>query len=326
MPEIHEPNPADIELPRRLLRDHANYLLAPTPESFTAHFGNAFPAPHLLESDLGYTALYTLTAPSGHPTRRVLLVHGLNTPALGLLPLATQLQALDASAHIALFDLWGHGLSSTPLVPHTPHIFHAQILQVLSYLGWASADLLGYSFGASMLVSFALYNPRATQSVALLAPAGILDTGRLFGEKLRALLADDAQGNEGEARDAVFEFLEGPGPLVVPEDWAGRMRRGEIVAEALRDWELREHPGYRHSVFSMFREGNAYGCEEYFRRFAALPVKKVVVLGETDGVCREDQLMELGFDNVEVVKGAGHGVVRKKPGEVARIVYEMWMK
>ncbi|KAI1275594.1 alpha/beta-hydrolase [Xylaria sp. FL0933] len=325
MPDLNDLNPAAIELPRRLIRDHANYLLAPSPDSFTAQFGNAFPAPHLLSSDLGQTAVYELPAPSGQPKRRVLLVHGLNTPALGLIPLAKALQTLDASAHIALFDLWGHGLSSTPLVPHTAAIFHAQIHQVLSYLGWTSAHLLGYSFGASMLVQFALYNPWAAQSVALLAPAGIIDTQRLFSEKLRDLLAEP-EGREAEARDAVFEFLEGPGPLVVPGDWAERVRRGEVVAEAFREWEVREHPGYRHSVFSMFREGNTYGCEEYFRRFAQLPLRKAVVLGETDEVCREDQLKELGFDNVEVVKGAGHGVVRKKPGEVARIVYEMWTR
>ncbi|KAJ3566320.1 hypothetical protein NPX13_g7176 [Xylaria arbuscula] len=74
----------------------------------------------------------------------------------------------------------------------------------------------------------------------------------------------------------------------------------------------------------MFREGNVYGCEEDFRGFAQAPVKKVVVLGETDEVCRKDKLTKLGFDHVEVVEQAGHGVVRTKPEEVARIVYNMW--
>ena len=312
---------ADIELPRRLLREPRNFLPAPSLESFTSHFGNAFPAPEFLESDLGTTAVYDLAAPSGQPKRRVLLIHGLNTPALGLQPLVKALQALDANAHVVLFDLWGHGLSSTPLVAHSAHIFHSQILQVLAWKQWGSAHLLGYSFGASMLAKFAVYNPRAVESAALLAPAGVIDP-ELFGEKLRDLLRDPS-GREAEARDAVFEFLEG-GPVVVPEDWQERVARGEIVAEAFRDWEVKEHPGYRHSVFSMFREGNVYGAEEDFRRFAQLPVKKVVVLGETDEVCRKDKLTELGFDNVEVVQQAGHGVVRKKPEEVARIVYKVW--
>ncbi|KAI1304021.1 alpha/beta-hydrolase [Xylaria venustula] len=319
---MSEPDQASIELPRRLIRTHGNnYLPAPSPESFTQRFGSAFPQPRFLESDLGRTAVYSLAAPSGHPVRRVLFVHGLNTPALGLLPLAKELQVRDPDAHVVLYDLWGHGLTSTPLVTHAPHIFHAQILQVLGSLGWESAELLGYSFGASMLVLFALYYPWAARSVALVAPAGVIDTVH-FGEKLKGLLRD-SEGREEEGRDEVFAFLEG-GPLVVPDGWQERVRRGEVVAEALRDWETKEHPGYRHSVFSMFREGNVYGCEDYFRRFAQLSVKKVAVLGERDNVCTKETLVGLGFDNVHVVERAGHAVPRKKPAEVARVVYELW--
>ncbi|KAI3335549.1 alpha/beta-hydrolase [Ustulina deusta] len=327
MSDTRESELADIELPRKLLRARENFIAGPGLASFTSRFGTAFPTPRFLESELGTTAVYSLAPPSGRPQRRVLLIHGLNTPALGLLPLAARLQALDGDAHVVLFDLWGHGLSGTPLVAHAAAIFHAQILQVLGFLRWPSAHLLGYSFGAAMLAKFALCNPWAVDSAALLAPAGVIDTA-LFGDRLRGLLlaAADRAGSEPEAREAVFAFLEG-GPLVVPPDWEERARRGEVVAEALRDWELSEHPGYRHSVFSMFREGNVYGCEDDFGRFARLQGKKVVVvLGELDEVCRREKLVDLGFEYVEVVEGAGHGVVRTQPGEVARIVYGMWTR
>ncbi|TGJ88189.1 hypothetical protein E0Z10_g594 [Xylaria hypoxylon] len=311
----------DFEIPRRLIREPKNVIAAPSLESFTSRFGDAFPKPRFLESDLGTTALYELPPPSGQIKRRVLMIHGLNTPALGLLLLAQQLQALDPDAHVVLYDHWGHGLSSTPLVTHTPHIFHSQILQVLGFMQWPSAHILGYSFGASMVTTFAFYNPWAVQSAALLAPAGILPKG-LLGERLRELL-DDPTGRESEARDCTFSFLEG-GPLIVPTDWQERVQRGEVVAAAFREWELEEHLGFRHSVFSMFREGNVYGCEDDFRKFAQLPLKKVVVLGQLDDVCSKDQLTGLGFNNVEVVEKAGHEVVRTEPGEVARIVHDMW--
>ncbi|KAI1424062.1 alpha/beta-hydrolase [Xylaria sp. FL1777] len=324
MSNTQESKTADIVLPRRLFWEQETFIAAPSLESFTARFGAAaYPQPQFLTSDLGTTAVYELAAPSGNAKRRVLLVHGLNTPALGLLPLARQLQALDADAHVVWFDLWGHGLSSTPLVAHAAHIVHAQILQVLASRQWGAAHLLGYSFGASMATRFALYHPWAVLSVALVAPAGILDTSH-FSETLRDLLRDST-GREQEAKEAVLDLLEG-GPLVVPTDWRERVARGEIVAEAFRDWELREHPGYPNSVLSMFREGNVYGCEAYFHRFAQLPVKKVVVLGELDGVCSKDKLEELGFDDVQVVQGADHGIVREKPGEVAGIVYGMWTR
>ncbi|KAI1129377.1 alpha/beta-hydrolase [Nemania abortiva] len=314
---------AGVTLPRRVTREHKNFITAPSYESFTSRFGDAFPKPQFLESDLGTTALYELPPPSGQPKRHVLMIHGANTPALGLLPLAKQLQALDPDAHVVFFDLWGHGLSSTPLVAHTPHIFHLQIFQVLGFMQWTSAHMLGYSFGGSMLTQFALYNLKVVLSAALLAPAGLLRK-HLFDERLQGLL-DDSTGREPEAIDAVLGFLEG-GPLVVPADWQERSKRGEVVAEAFREWELKEHVGYPHSVLSMFREDNVYGCEDYFRRFAQLPLSKVAVLGELDDVCKEDQLVDLGFDNVEVIQQAGHAVVRTEVGEVARIVYEMWTR
>ncbi|KAF2966430.1 hypothetical protein GQX73_g7153 [Xylaria multiplex] len=321
MSNTRKSNLAGFELPRWLIREPKNVIAAPSLELFTSRFGDAFPKPRFLESDLGTTALYELPPPSGQSKRRVLMVHGLNTPALGLLPLAKELQALDPDAHVVLFDLWGHALSSTPLITHTPQIFHSQILQVLGFMQWTSAHLLGYSFGASMITKFALYNPWAVQSVSLLAPAGIIPKD-LFGKRLQALL-DDPTGRESEARNSVFTFLEG-GPLVVPADWQERTKRGEIVAEAFREWELKEHRGYPHSVFSMFREGNVYGCEDDFRRFAQLPLKKVVVLGQLDEICSKGQLVDLGFNNVEVVDQTGHTVVRTAPAEVARIVYGMW--
>ncbi|KAI3321197.1 alpha/beta-hydrolase [Xylariaceae sp. AK1471] len=321
MSDIRQSPLAGFELPRRKVWERKKTIAAPSYESFTSQFGHAFPKPQFLESDLGTTAVYELPPPSGQSKRHVLIIHGVNTPALGMLPLAKQLQALDPDAHVVLFDLWGHGLSSTPLVAHAAHIFHSQIFQVLGFMRCTSAHIIGYSFGASMATKFAIHSPWACLSVSLLAPAGILNRD-VFDERMRGLL-DDSTGRESEAIDCVLEFLEG-GPLVVPPDWRERVQSGEIIAEAFREWELKEHPGYPHSVLSMFREDNVYGCEDYFRTFARLPLRKVVVLGELDTICSKSQLTNLGFDHVEVIEQTGHGVVRNAPGEVARIVNRLW--
>ncbi|KAI0439681.1 alpha/beta-hydrolase [Xylaria telfairii] len=289
--------------PRQIVLDYKNkdFIAAPSYESFTARFGDAFPKPRFLESDLGITAVYEIPPPSGQPKRRVLMIHGLNTPALGLLPLAKQLQVVDPDTHVAVFDLW--------------------IYQVLGFMQWTSAHFLGYSFGGSILTKFVLHNPWAVLSATLLAPAGIVNK-IYFGEHLVGLL-DNPTGKEAEAMDGVLGFLEG-GPLVVPADWQEKVKRGEIVAEAFREWELKEHRGYTHSVYSMFTEDNIYGCEDYFRKFAQLPLKKVTILGETDLVCEKGQLASLGFENVQVVPEQGHGLVRDATSEVAHIMYEMW--
>ncbi|KAI1384780.1 alpha/beta-hydrolase [Hypoxylon trugodes] len=311
----------NFELPRRKVWEEKHAIAAPSYASFTSRFGHAFPKPQFLESDLGTTAVYVLPPPSGQSKRHVVIVHGLNTPALGMLPLAKELQALDQDAHIVIFDLWGHGLSSTPFTAHTPHIFHFQIFQVLGFMQWTRAHIVGYSFGASIAVKFAIQNIWAALSVTLLAPAGLLRKEG-FSKTLQELL-DDSKGKEAEAIDSVLSFLEG-GPLVVPTDWQERVTSGQVVAEAFREWELQEHLGYPHSVLSMFREGNTYGCEDYFRQFAQLPLKKLAVVAELDSVCSKSQLIDLGFDNVEIVEKADHGLVRGASSEVARIVYRSW--
>ncbi|KFA74924.1 hypothetical protein S40288_06789 [Stachybotrys chartarum IBT 40288] len=318
MPDTQSPT-SSLELPRPTVLNQKSSIEAPSYEVFTSRFGHAFPKPQFLNSNLGTTALYDLPAPSGQARRHVLVIHGVNTPALGLWPLAKELQALDPDAHIVLFDLWGHGLSSTPLVAHAPHVFHFQILQVLAFMQWTHPHVIGYSFGASTAISFALDNPWVA-SVVTLAPAGIIDKAH-FSPHMEDLL--DSQGRDPEAIDCVMNWLEG-GPINVPDDWQQRVQSGHIVAEALREWELQEHPGYPHSVLSMFRYGGVYGREDTFREFAKLPFKKMTVLGELDIVCTESQLRDLGFSHVEVVKDQNHGLVRTAAGDVAKIVHRFW--
>ena len=231
----------DFELPRqRFYGNHAASIAAPSYESFTSRFGRAFPKPRFVESDFGTIAVYDLPPPSEHSKRPVLIIHGLNTPALGMWPLAKELQSLDPDAHVVLFDLWGHGLSSTPLVAHTQQIFFIQIYQVLSFMRWPSAHIVGYSFGALAAMRFAVQNRWTASPVALLGPAGLLRMED-FSPEMQELL-HDSKGRAAEARNSVLEWLEG-GPLVVPKDCQERVNNGEVVAEALREWELQEHSG-----------------------------------------------------------------------------------
>ena len=317
--------PPSFALPRPTQTPTGQTHVSPNPDSFLATFHTGLPHPHFLPSAHGRTAIYRLPAPANpttqQPTRPILLIHGLNTPALGLLPLARALQARHPSAPIALYDLWGHGLSSTPLVPHTPALFHAQLLHVLGFLRWPAAHLVGYSFGGATAASFAVYHPWNVLSVALLAPAGLMVWERDVPAEARALV--DVREREAEAKGAVLDWLEG-GPLVVPDGWEERVGKGEIVAEALRAWEVREHPGYEVSVLSVVRDGGIVGREERFMELAGLEVRKCVVLGEVDDVCDEKLIRGLGFDDVTVLKGAGHGFVRDRVEETAGIVSRFW--
>lgn len=323
MSDSQEVIPSDLRLPRPINYRGYRFIAAPSHASFISRFGHAFPKPTILKSELGETALYDLEAPSGQPRRQVLVVHGANTPALGMLAFAKELQALDPDIHVVLYDLWGHGLSSTPLVAHTPQIFHSQILQVLSFMQWSRVHLVGFSFGGATIVTFALLNPWAVSSVAVLAPGGLLHMND-FEPRMQELLKDSG-ARDPEAIEYIMSWLEG-GPLVVPTDWKEKASAGKIVAEALKYWELQEHQGHPRSVLSMFRDGGVVGADESFRDFARLSVPRIAVLADQDDICSEGQLVELGFGHVAVVKGYGHDFVRAVPGEVARIVDRFWQQ
>lgn len=321
MASAQETASTDLELPRPTIWGGVRTIAGPGHASFTSRFGHAFPQPRYLESDLGTTAVYDLPPPSGQSKRQVLIVHGLNTPALGMLALSKALQTLDPDAHIVLFDLWGHGFSSTPIVAHTPDIVHFQIFQVLGSMQWTCAHLLGFSFGGATVVSFTLQNPWAVSSAALLGPGGILRKDD-FSEQMQEAL-DSPQGRGDEAINRILSWLEG-GPLIVPKDWREQAKSGTLDSAALREWELQEHRGHSRSVLSMFRDGGVLDKQDQFRAFAKLPVMNIAVLAELDEVCSESQLEDLGFGHVEIVKNHSHSFVRTAPDEVAHIIHRFW--
>ena len=297
----------------------------PPEPSFTHTFGPLLPTAQYLPTAIGKAAYYDFPPLSPHPSHRILLIHGIQTPALGLLPLTRALHTHFPAAHIVLFDHWGHGLSDTPLAPHVPALFHGLIDDLLDHLSWASAHVVGYSFGGALAVGYAATRTSRVQSFVLVAPAGLIRR-KGFDERGQALLAEEGERDEGAARDFIIHNVLEGGGLVVPADWEERVKRGEVVAQAVREWQMREHRGHAASVVAIFRDGGVMDNDEVFVKAAETGVPNLVVLGETDDVCSKAQLEALGYRDVEIVAGAGHGVVRDKATEVAEYITKFWEK
>ncbi|OAP54940.1 hypothetical protein AYL99_10640 [Fonsecaea erecta] len=112
--------------------------------------------------------------------RKVLLVHGISTPAIALGAVAHAL--VDNGCRVMLFDLFGRGYSDNPAdLVHDIRLFTTQILLVLasSPLSWTGKDsgkfsLIGYSLGGGIAATFASYFPNLIDTLILFAPAGIL--------------------------------------------------------------------------------------------------------------------------------------------------------
>ncbi|KAB8215953.1 Alpha/Beta hydrolase protein [Aspergillus novoparasiticus] len=300
---------------------------APSEAAFVATFGNQLPPASYLQTPHGKAAYYELPTSSPvstagkQPISRVLFVHGVQTPAIGLQPLASALSSRFPSAHCVLVDLWGHGLSETPFLAHDPALFHGLIETLMVHLGWTDAHFIGYSFGGSTTASFAAAHPERVASMALVAPAGLRRTAGL--DEVQKGYLRGGEGLEEAARDWILEVLEG-GRLVVPTDWEERVARGEVVAEAVRDWEMKEHAGHVASVVGIFRDGGVFDKHAEFAKAATTGIKCRCVLGQLDDLCSVQDLHELGMQDVVVVPQVGHGVVRERVPEVAGFIEEFW--
>jgi pimeloyl-ACP methyl ester carboxylesterase len=296
----------------------------PSESFFTSTFGALLPPAQYLQTENGKAAYYSMppsaTIDIAQTPDRVLLIHGVQTPAIGMLPLTRVLQNSFPHAHFVLIDLWGHGLSDTPVIPHEAAVFHGLFDSLLDHLQWPSAHLIGFSFGGSLTVGYTASRPSRVSSFTLVAPAGLI--------RIEALPEEDQHNlmygvDEDEVRKLVLRFLEG-GELIVPGDWQERVAKGEVVAQAVKEWQMREHPGHTASVVAMFRDGGAMYNHDNFGKAARTGIPSLVVLGENDDLCTEEQLRGYGFKDVFVVPQAGHGVVREQVPEVAGFITNFW--
>jgi pimeloyl-ACP methyl ester carboxylesterase len=157
--------------------------------------------------------------------------------------------------------------------------------------------------------------------MVLVAPAGLLYTSE-FTDVQRSYLRG-GEGSEEQARAWIFEFLEG-GKLVVPSDWKERVGRGEVVAEAIREWEMKEHDGHSASVVAIIRDGGVLDNDAEFAKAAKSGIPNLSVLGELDGAVSVEKLEHVGMRNIAVVPQVGHGVVRERVPEVAGLIEDFW--
>lgn len=302
-------------------------IRAPSEADFTAVFGKVLPEASYLSTKNGRAAFYELLPSSvsddATAISRVLLVHGVQTPAIGLQPLAKALSARFPHAKCVLVDWWGHGLTDTPFAAHNAALFHELLESLFLHLGWESAHIVGYSFGASVTASFAAARPERVASMALVAPAGFIRK-ELFDERQKSYLRG-GEGLEEPAKAWVMEFLEG-GQLIVPQDWKETVERGEVVAEAVRDWEMKNHEGHAASVVAIFRDGGVLDNSAEFAKAAEKGIKYLYILGELDDVCSPQDLSSIGVQDFVMIPQVGHGLVREKVSEVAQSIADFWHK
>jgi pimeloyl-ACP methyl ester carboxylesterase len=324
-------NPLIILPPPGTLKptDAPQTIPAPSEEVFVATFGKLLPQASYIKTQRGKAAYYeflpTTSPPSDvqKPISRVLFLHGIQTPAFGMQPLISALSSRFPYAHCVIPDWWGHGLSETPNETHNKELFHALVEALMERLGWANAHFVGFSLGARMTVSFAAARPELVTSMALVAPAGLIRKANLT-EVQKGYLRGGA-ATEAEAYQGIIDLLDG-GKLVVPSDWKERMERGEMVASALKDWQLKNHKGHWASVVAVFRDGGPLDSDADFVEAAKTGIKHICILGELDDLSTVQDFHSVGLHNVVVIPQGTHGIPRDRVPEVAGYVEDFWNK
>ena len=239
-------------------------------------------------------------------------------------PLAFKLAA--AGSRVVIYDLWGHGLSSTPLETHTPALFHAQLLELLALLRWNKVHLLGFSIGGSVATTFAARHPSVVESLVIVAGAGLLrksERGWWDG-----LILDGGWGREGISRRKIMKFVNGSNPELKP-DWKERLLKGEVDTVPIEKWEREIHKGHVASLVSMFRYAGVYDQHAEYRKLANGDVPVLVIMGKKDHVIEPEytksELSRYGWQGkIIVVDGATHEIARSHAQEVADLAGEMW--
>lgn len=299
---------------------------APPAEEFDALFGGVLPERQTITSYWGRTTYYIVKPSHANPDpkaapRNVVLIHGVGTPAIGLLPLATLLASSSIPTTVLIYDNWGHGLSDTPLTTHVQGLFHTQILDLFLRLKWEKAHFLGYSLGGIIAASFAQFHPEAVESLVLVAPAGLWR---------KSNLSSATQPHpETASAQSIYDFL-GPGP--VDPSWEENFKAQGLEAiprEKVQVWENERHEGHIASLTSSYRYAGIFDGHKAYEALIKTGKPTLILLGESDPVFEvtyvKGELEGLGWKGrVEVVEGVGHRVVGEKTKEVEGFMLEFW--
>jgi hypothetical protein len=112
----------------------------------------------------------------------------------------------------------------------------------------------------------------------------------------------------------------------VPSDWKEKVKRGEVIAKVVLDWDMENDKEHAASVIGVFRDGGVLIRHADFAKGTATGIENICFLGELNGVCSVKDLHQVGYRTVTVSPLFEHGVVRQRVPKVAELVDDFWNK
>jgi len=103
----------------------------------------------------------------------VVLIHGILTPSSVWEGVVNAL--VQAGNEVITYDLYGRGYSERLDFPHNEQLYNEQLHNLLESLEITKPiDLIGYSLGGGIAVSFTSFYPNKVKKLGLIAPAGFM--------------------------------------------------------------------------------------------------------------------------------------------------------
>jgi len=247
----------------------------------------------------------------------LLLLHGFTGSADTWRPLLPSWRDF----HLIAVDLIGHGRTEAPKSAERYQMERAaaDLAALLDEFGMEKVNVLGYSMGGRLALSFAIWHPHRVRRLVLESSSPGLGTE---AERRARREADEALAHMIE-RDGVRAFVDHweQQPL-----FATQKRLPKPVREAIRRERLRHtEQGLANSL-----RGMGTGMQpSWWKRLGEIEAPVLLLCGEHDDkFCRIAVDMHERFPNSDLVcvKEAGHAIHVEQPGIFAKIVSEFIKK
>jgi pimeloyl-ACP methyl ester carboxylesterase len=251
---------------------------------------------------------YELAGPTNG--RLVVMVHGGTVPMWGW---DKQLVALAGAGYRVLrYDQFGRGYSDRPELVYDKVLYARQLIELVDKLALPEPfDLVGVSFGAATVVSFAAKHPGRVRSLSLISP--VIKNFEVPGIFRVPII--------GEFAARLF------GIDIIVERFA-RLVDGSPDAERYKRLfvEQTSYEGFQRSLLSFLRSDAMRDYTGEYQDVGKQGIPALLIWGTADDEINRDMIDSIRsyMPNLvfKPVNGAGHGVALQEPKGVTDLILE----
>lgn len=213
--------------------------------------------------------------------------------------------ALEKKRPVLVLDQRGHGRSEKPLTGYDPTDYAKDLNQLLKFLGWKQAHIIGHSMGGRVALRFASLFPEQTASLVMEDSGVEARPDRIqWIQKLLSSVPTPFPNREAAKKFFQSHFLDDPLTGSFLHANLSTNEHGEM------DWRF-----YLPGMIETIERGRATDARA---EFTSIKVPTLLIRGEKSKEFPQeeaDSMAKQGNVSLFVIGGAGHYVHAEKPNE-----------